>query len=143
MASSTHGHNERIRLPGANDQDRQYDAAWRAAAPSRIVHERKNRGIRESRTVANWTAAALFAGVAAATGYFAHHPATQAAGTAQYTQSGTARSGATVHGPGSHAAISQPVATSGGSGVVAGPGTARGGAAGSRPAAGTSGWRDS
>lgn len=142
MASSTHGYHEGIRLPGADDQDMGYDAAWRAAAPSRTVHERKNRGIRESRTAANWTAAALLAAVAAATGYFAHHPATQAAGTARYTQSGTSTSGAAVHGPGSHAAISQPVATSGGSGVAAGPGTASGGAAG-RSAVGASGWRDS
>jgi hypothetical protein len=134
MAPDMHNHHERIRLPAADDEHPRYDAAWRAAAPSHTAHERKVRGIRESRTVANWTVAALIAGVAATTGYFAHHPATQAVGAAQYAQSGTASSGATGHGPGSHAAISQAVATSGGSGVTAGSGPAGGGG---------SGWRDS
>jgi hypothetical protein len=134
MASDVHRHKERIRLPRADDEDPRYDAAWLAAAPSRTAHDRKSRGIRESRTAANWTAAALIAGVAAATGYFAHHPATQAVAAAQYTQSGTPSSGATVHGQGGHVAISQPVATSGGSGVTAGSGGAGGG---------KSGWRDS
>jgi hypothetical protein len=134
MASGIHGHKERIRLPGADDEDPRYDAAWLAAAPNRTAHDRKNRGIRESRTAANWTAAALIAGVAAATGYFAHHPATQVVAAAQYARSGTASSGASVHGQGGHAAISQPVATSGGSGVTAGSGAAGGG---------KSGWRDS
>jgi hypothetical protein len=138
MASGIPDHEERIRLPGADDENPRYDAAWLAAAPSRTGHDRKNRGIREGRTVANWTVAALIAGMAGATGYFAHHPATQAVGTAQYIPSGTASSGATVHGPGSHAAISQPVATSGGSGVTVGSGPAGGG-----PGGRVSGWRDS
>jgi hypothetical protein len=138
MAPDNHDRRERIRLPAADDENTRNGAAWRAAAPSPTAHERRDRGIRESRTAANWTAAALIAGVAAATGYFAHHPATQAVAAAQYTQSGTASAGATVHGQGGHAAISQPVATSGGSGVTAGSGGAGGGLAGRR-----SGWRDS
>jgi hypothetical protein len=80
------------------------------------------RGVRQARRAANWTAAALLAGVAAATGYFAHHPAApaQTAGTG-------GASATTVRG--GHIAVTHPVVTSGGSGVVAGTGP--GGTAGS------------
>ena len=97
-------------------------------------------GIRRARRAANWTAAALIAGVAAATGYFAHHPA-PAASTAAAVQAPAggqvpvAGHAATIPGQAHGAA---PVVTSGGSGVAVGsvPGTA-GSAAG-----GTVIWRD-
>ncbi len=65
------------------------------------------------RRVSNWTAAALIAGVAAATGYFAHHqpPATPA------TRSVTTVPGATAASP-HKPTLGAPVATSGGSGVT-------------------------
>lgn len=97
-------------------------------------------GVRRVRRAANWTAAALIAGVAAATGYFAHHPA-PAASTAVTAQA----PGGQVPVAGHAATVPRqaqgqaPVVTSGGSGVAVGsaPGTA-GSAAG-----GTVFWRDS
>jgi hypothetical protein len=76
------------------------------------------RGVRQARRAANWTAAALLAGVAAATGYFAHHPAA----TAQTVGTGStgANSATTVRG--GHVAVTHPVVTSGGSGVTVGAG---------------------
>ena len=72
-------------------------------------------GVRRVRRVSNWTAAALIAGVAATTGYFAHasQPAAQAVGAATGT--------APTTGAGAHhkACPAAPVATSGGSGVTA------------------------
>ena len=66
-----------VRLPPA-DED-----AWagRSAAASRAE------GVRRVRRASNWTAAALIAGVAAASGYFAHQtpPATSAAGSVTQT----------------------------------------------------------
>ena len=76
-------------------------------------------GVRRVRRASNWTAAALIAGVAAATGYFAHHPpaATPATSTVTTVPGGTAVS---PHSPN----LNTPVATSGGSGVTVttGPG---------------------
>jgi len=73
-------------------------------------------GVRRVRRVSNWTAAALIAGVAATTGYFAH--ASQAAVPAAGSPSGTA--GPATTGTGAHKACpAAPVATSGGSGVTA------------------------
>jgi hypothetical protein len=97
-------------------------------------------GVRRARRAANWTAAALIAGVAAATGYFAHHPA-PAASTAPAAQAPpggqvpVAGHAATIPGQAHGAA---PVVTSGGSGVAVGSAP---GAAGSA-AGGTVFWRD-
>ena len=92
-----------VRLPGY-EEDPSY---LRGAARSRAS------GVRRVRRASNWTAAALIAGVAAATGYFAHHQ--PAAAPATSSVSGV---------PGSTAAgvqkptLNAPVATSGGSGVT-------------------------
>jgi hypothetical protein len=105
-----------VRLPGDDDDTRyQRDTApWRGAGSPRAG------GVRRLRRASNWTAAALIAGVAAATGYFAHH--TQPAAPAVTSVTGTAP-GATTAGPGKPH-LSGPVATSTGSGVVVttGPG---------------------
>ena len=74
------------------------------------------------RRASNWTAAALIAGVAAATGYFAHHlPPAAPAATSATAVPGSAS--ASVHKP----SLSGPVATSSGSGVTVrtGPGGSR------------------
>ena len=70
-------------------------------------------GVRGVRRVSNWTAAALIAGVAATTGYFAH--ASQPAAPAAGAMAGTATTGTGAH----RACPVAPVATSGGSGVAA------------------------
>lgn len=106
-----------VRLPGDEDDTRyQRDAGpWRGAASPRAG------GIRRLRRASNWTAAALIAGVAAATGYFAHH--SQPAAPAVTTVAGTAPGSASTAGPGKPN-LSAPVASSTGSGVVVttGPG---------------------
>ena len=73
-----------VRLPGDDDDtSHQRDAGpWRGAASPRAG------GIRRLRRTSNWTAAALIAGMAAATGYFAHH--TQPAAPAVSTVTGAA-----------------------------------------------------
>jgi hypothetical protein len=106
-----------VRLPGYDDDTRyQRDAGpWRGAASPHAG------GVRRLRRTSNWTAAALIAGVAAATGYFAHH-APPAAPTVT-TVTGTAPGTGSTAGPGKPT-LSSPVATSTGSGVVVttGPG---------------------
>ena len=100
-----------VRLPG-DDDDTSYqrDAGpWRGAASPRAG------GVRRLRRASNWTAAALIAGVAAATGYFAHHP--QPATPAVTSVTGTAPGSGTTAGPGKPC-LSAPVTTSTGSGVV-------------------------
>ena len=97
-----------VRLPGYDD-DSGYQ---RDAGPSRGAPRAS--GVRRLRRASNWTAAALIAGVAAATGYFAHH--TQPAAPAVSTVSGTAP-GASTAAPGKPT-LSNPVTTSSGSGVV-------------------------
>jgi hypothetical protein len=76
-------------------------------------------GVRKMRRASNWTAAALIAGVAAATGYFAHHQPAAAPATSTVT---TVPGGTTAgtHQP----TVNTPVVTSGGSGVTVttGPG---------------------
>lgn len=119
-----------VRLPG---QERPGQERPGPAAPGRAD------GVRRVRRASNWTAAALIAGVAAATGYFAHHtaPAVPTAGTA--TQPPAAGQVPVAgHGAAAPHQASAPVATSGGSGVATGsaPGTA-GGVAGQ-----TVTWRD-
>lgn len=76
-------------------------------------------GVRRVRRVSNWTAAALIAGVAATTGYFAHASQTNApTGGATTGTAGTP--GTATAGTGAHKACpAAPVATSGGSGVTA------------------------
>ena len=106
-----------VRLPGYDDDTGyQRDAGpWRGAASSRAG------GVRRLRRASNWTAAALFAGVAAATGYFVHH-APPAAPTVT-TVTGTAPGTGSTAGPGKPT-LTSPVASSTGSGVVVttGPG---------------------
>jgi len=105
-----------VRLPGYDDDTGyQRDAGpWRGAASPRAG------GVRRLRRASNWTAAALIAGVAAATGYFAHHapPAAPTVTTVTGTAPGTGTAG-----PGKPT-LSSPVAASTGSGVVVttGPG---------------------
>ena len=91
-----------VRLPGYEDPP--YP---RGAASARVS------GVRRMRRASNWTAAALIAGVAAATGYFAHHPppATPATSTVTTGPGGTA---AGPHKP----SLNTPVATTSGSGVT-------------------------
>jgi hypothetical protein len=119
----------RRRLPGYAD--------WTAGAESvRDARASRDAGVRRVRKMSNWTAAALVAGVAVTSGYFAHAAtvATQApgySGTAGQGQPGTAPTGHNGH----KATLTHPVVTSGGSGVTAGSG----GAGGSNG----SGWRDS
>ena len=92
-----------VRLPGY-EEDPSYQ---RGAARSRAS------GVRHVRRASNWTAAALIAGVAAATGYFAHHQ--PAAAPVTSSVSGVPGSTAAgVHKP----TLNAPVATSGGSGVT-------------------------
>ena len=98
-----------VRLPG-HDDDTGYQ---RDAGPSRGAP--RAGGVRRLRRASNWTAAALIAGVAATTGYLAHHalPAAPAVSTV----SGTAPAAGTTAGPGKPT-LSNPVTTSTGSGVV-------------------------
>lgn len=118
----------RVRLP------RVADDGW----ADRPVGASRAEGVRRVRRASNWTAAALIAGVAAATGYFAHHtpPATTTVGsTTQVAPAGQVPVAGHPAVAGPHRASgSAPVVTSGGSGVVAGSvtggaGTGAGGAA--------------
>jgi hypothetical protein len=99
-----------VRLPGYDDDTGYQREAgpWRGAASPRAG------GVRRLRRASNWTAAALIAGVAAATGYFAHH--TQPTAPSVTSVTGTAPGGTTA-GPGKPT-LSAPVAHSTGSGVV-------------------------
>lgn len=113
------------RLPG-------YAGREPGAESVRDARVRRDVGVRRVRQVSNWTAAALVAGAAVTSGYFAHAAtvATQApgySGTYGQGQPGTTATGHKV-------SLTHPVATSGGSGVTAGSGGA-GGSAGSA-------WRD-
>lgn len=109
-----HDYEERpgwVRLPGYDDTP--YP---RAAARARAD------GVRRVRRASNWTAAVLIAGVAAATGYFAHHPPAAVPASSAVTSV----PGGTTAGP-HKPTLTAPVATSGGSGVTigTGPGGAR------------------
>jgi hypothetical protein len=107
------GYEEDPRYPQGTDDPRDYQ---RGAGTRRS-------GVRRVRQASNWTAALLIAGVAATTGYFAHHApaATSATSSVTSVPGGTAAAGA--HKP----SLSNPVATSTGSGVTVrtGPGGAR------------------
>lgn len=119
-----------VRLPGYEQQN--------------PATSRRADGVRRVRRASNWTAAALIAGAAAATGYFAHHtpPVASTATQTTQTQPGSQPAAAghiATAGP-HQASGSAPVVTSGGSGVAVGStaGTASG--AGGRTATVT--WRD-
>jgi hypothetical protein len=104
-----------VRLPGYDEDPRyprgaDYPRDYRPGAGTRVS------GARRARQASNWTAALLIAGVAAATGYFAHHAAPAAPAAATSVPGGTAATGA--HKP----SLSAPVATSSGSGVTVGTG---------------------
>ncbi len=103
-----------VRLPGYDEDPPHSPSAGYSRGGTRDA------GVRRVRRVGNWTAAALIAGVAAATGYFAHHAAPAAPAT-----SVTGVPGSTTRGvPGSTTAgvqkpsLSAPVVTSSGSGVT-------------------------
>src|SRR6516165_11427319 len=97
-----------VRLPGYDDDTGyQRDAGpWRGAASPRAS------GVRRVRRASNWTAAALIAGVAAATGYFVHHQPAAAPATSTVT---TVPGGTAVNPQ--KPTLNTPVTTSGGSGV--------------------------
>jgi len=132
-----------VRLPPADpaDEDTGAGRPYRASRAD---------GVRHLRRASNWTAAALVAGVAAASGYFAHQtpPAAPAAGQAVQAPpagQGQVTGHPAVAGP-RPASGSAPVVTSGGSGVAVGPVTGAAGntASGTRAAGGaTIAWRDS
>jgi hypothetical protein len=105
----------RHRLPGYDD--RRYGGPGPAAA----ARLNRDEGVRRVRRTSNWTAAALIAGVAVTTGYFAH-AATVA--SQQATSPGTVSTGHQgTAGPGHQANANYPVATSGGSGATGQAGT--------------------
>ena len=120
-----------VRLPGYAPQD--------PAPPGRAD------GVRRVRRTANWTAAALIAGVAAATGYFAHHTPPAAATTTQVSQARpgvpAAATGASATAGPHRASGSAPMVISGGSGVAVGSAAGTGGAAAGRGGASIV-WRD-
>jgi hypothetical protein len=107
-----------VRLPGY-DEDPRYPHGADDSRGYRRGAGARGSGVRRVRQASNWTAALLIAGVAATTGYFAHHapPATPATGAVTSSvPGGTAATGA--HKP----SLSAPVATSSGSGVTVGTG---------------------
>lgn len=93
-----------VRLPAHDDERDSASGSGRARAS----------GLRQVRRASNWTAATLIAGVAAATGYFAHH--TQPAVPATTTVAPGAPGSASTASPGTPA-LPSPVATSRGSAV--------------------------
>ena len=111
-----------VRLPGS-DEDPRYPRGAGDSGGYRRGAGARTSGVRRVRQASNWTAALLIAGVAATTGYFAHHapPATPATGAVTSVPGGTAATGA--HRP----SLSGPVATTSGSGVTVrtGPGGTR------------------
>ncbi len=126
----------RRRLPGYDD--------WAAAdARSQKARVGRDEGVRRVRRMSNWTAAALVAGVAATSGYFAH-AATVAAPSPAPGYSGPASTGGqgATHS-GHKPSVTHPVVTSGGSGVTAGSGGASGAGSGGAGSGGAgSGGRD-
>jgi hypothetical protein len=75
---------------------------------------RRDAGVRRTRQISGWTAAALVAGVAAGAGYFAH-----TAAIPTYPTTGTAGHGV-VGSTAQKPSLTHPIVTSGGSGVTAG-----------------------
>lgn len=112
----------------------QGDTAHSQAVARGSAAARRDAGLRMTRRLTTWTAAALIAGVAASVGYFAQHPATTVGAGSVATTSGAAA--VNGHKP----AIGHPVVTSGGSGVTAG--VTGGGTGGAGSAGGTLTWHD-
>lgn len=112
--------------PPAEDDWTAGDGAIRQRAA-----DRRDAGMRQTRQISGWTAAALVAGVAAGAGYFAH-----AAATPTVLTSGTAVKG-TVGSTAQKPSLTHPVVTSGGSGVTVGTSGGSHGAGG-----GTVQWQD-
>jgi hypothetical protein len=98
-----------VRLPADDDERASAPGSGRAQAGS----------VRRVRQASNWTAATLIAGVAAAAGYFAHHP--QPAVPAAPTVTPGAPGSASTASP-AKPALTSPVATSRGSAVNQGDG---------------------
>lgn len=97
---------------------------WTAGSASRRrAVKRRDTGVRTTRRLSTWTAAALVAGVAASVGYFAHIVPTPAASTSSTSATGAVSGTATGQKP----SVTHPVVTSGGSGVAAGTGGVAGG----------------
>ena len=102
---------ERVRLPGFDERPAPgpgpYSYTSHTDPPWRSAHARDG-GVRYTRRVSNWTAAALIAAVAATTGYLAHAIPATGTGTASHAKS-------PVVVPAGHA-VQAPVVTTGGSG---------------------------
>lgn len=123
MENDRTGPTERVRLPRFDQRPDETtpqppgdwrDAGYRGGEPRGADY--REHGVRGSRRVSNWTAAALIAGVAATTGYLAHA-----------IPAGSTQSGTTTNQAGKSAAVTpaapatqHPVATSGGSGATGG-----------------------
>jgi hypothetical protein len=86
---------------------------------------RRDEGVRRVRTMSNWTAAALVAGVAVTGGYFAHAATVATPQTGSPGIVSTGQPGTTA--PGHKRSLTHPVVTSGGSGVTAGSAGGAGG----------------
>jgi hypothetical protein len=141
---------ERVRLPefdvaqDAQSADRTWAACGRPTTGSRRATAARDTDIRRASRVSSWTAAALVAGVAVTTGYFAHNVAATTAGGSTGTATQTGKSTAGAHGT---PVLHGPVVTSGGSGAVGGgtggAGGGTGGAGGTSSATHSTTWRDS
>ena len=107
------------------------------SARRRRAVERRNAGVRQTRRLSSWTAAALVAGVAASAGYFAHTATTPTGTTNGASAAGTVSGTGTASGQ--KPSVTHPVVTSGGSGVAVGT---SGGAAGASGSGGTVHWQD-
>lgn len=117
-----HGYEQRGRPLGPQD-----DVA--------AAQARRDVGVRQTRRISNWTAAAAIAGVAAGAGYFAHMAATPAGTAASNGATSSGVAGTSAQKP----SLTHPVVTSGGSAVAAGSGSAAGGTG---PAGRATHWQD-
>jgi hypothetical protein len=100
-------HNQRpgwVRLPADDDERDSTRGSGRA----------RGSGVRRVRRASNWTAATLVAGVAAATGYFAHHTPPAAPAITTVTPGAPGSPSTASQG---NPALTSPVATSRGSAV--------------------------
>ncbi|MHB1432481.1 MAG: hypothetical protein ACYCVZ_10245 [Streptosporangiaceae bacterium] len=125
MENDRTGPTERVRLPRFDQRPDEttaqapsdwHDAGYRGGEPRGAAYTQH--GLRGSRRVSNWTAAALIAGVAATTGYLAHAIPSGGSGTQTGTTTNQAGKSAVVTP--AAPATPQPVATSGGSGATGG-----------------------
>jgi hypothetical protein len=112
---------------------------WAAGSSRRRrAVERRDTGVRQTRRLSSWTAAALVAGVAASAGYFAHTAMTPAGPTTGASATGTVAGTGTATGQ--KPSVTHAVVTSGGSGVAVG--TSSGASGGSAGSGGAVHWRD-